>query len=153
MECQMIGSGETSLAVATLERFGACVFPVMPRKFVASGESPLAALPGAFVRLLTWNHINKYGRWNVCLLFEIGKINWKCVCANTRRISITNVNWMSLQSNLWNINYSLYFERCEFIWWINRNYIYFITYCPHQRHSKEADTFDVNLIIFNKCIV
>lgn len=48
---QMVGPGETSLAVATLERFGASVLAVMAGQLVRPGKAPAAADPLAFVRL------------------------------------------------------------------------------------------------------
>lgn len=42
------------VTVVALKRLGAGVFAVVPRQLVAPGESPLAALPRALVRLLTW---------------------------------------------------------------------------------------------------
>lgn len=48
---QMVGPGETSLAVATLEWFGASVLAVMAGQLVRPGKAPAAADPLAFVRL------------------------------------------------------------------------------------------------------
>lgn len=42
------------VTVVALKRLGAGVFAVVPRQLVTPGESPLAALPRALVRLLTW---------------------------------------------------------------------------------------------------
>lgn len=52
---QMVGPGETSLAVATLEWFGASVLAVMAGQLVRSGKAPAAADPFAFVRLFACN--------------------------------------------------------------------------------------------------
>lgn len=46
------------VTVVALKRLGAGVFAVVPRQLVAPGESPLAALPRALVRLLTWGGKN-----------------------------------------------------------------------------------------------
>lgn len=49
-----IGGGvDVPVTVVALERLRAGVFAVVPRQFVAPGESPLAAFPRALVRLLT----------------------------------------------------------------------------------------------------
>ena len=45
MEGQVIGAREASLAMYTFERFGAGVFAIVARQFVAASKSPLAALP------------------------------------------------------------------------------------------------------------
>lgn len=42
------------VTVVALKRLGASVFAVVPRQLVAPGKSPLAALPRALIRLLTW---------------------------------------------------------------------------------------------------
>lgn len=42
------------VTVVALKRLGAGVLAVVPSQLVAPGESPLAALPRALVRLLTW---------------------------------------------------------------------------------------------------
>jgi len=55
---QMVGPGETSLAVATLERFGASVLAVMAGQLVRPGKAPAAADPLAFVRLFACNRRN-----------------------------------------------------------------------------------------------
>lgn len=52
---QMVGPGETSLAMATLERFGASVLAVVAGQLVRSGKAPAAADPFAFVRLFACN--------------------------------------------------------------------------------------------------
>lgn len=52
---QVVGAREAALAVAAAERLGAGVLAVVPRQLVRPGEAPLAALPGALVRLLAWN--------------------------------------------------------------------------------------------------
>ena len=53
MEGQVIGAREASLAMYTFERFGAGVFAIVARQFVAASKSPLAALPWTLVRLFT----------------------------------------------------------------------------------------------------
>lgn len=50
---QVVRAGETAAAHAALERLGARVLPVVARELVGSGEAPLAAVPGAGVRLLS----------------------------------------------------------------------------------------------------
>lgn len=45
------------VAVVTLEGLGAGVLAVVPSQLVAAGKAPLAAFPGAFVRLLTCRHV------------------------------------------------------------------------------------------------
>lgn len=42
------------VTVVALKRLGAGVFAVVPCQLVAPGKSPLASLPRALVRLLTW---------------------------------------------------------------------------------------------------
>lgn len=56
MQRQMIGAGETPVAVAAFERLGASVFPVVTGQLVRPREPPLAALPRALVRLLACKH-------------------------------------------------------------------------------------------------
>jgi len=51
----MVGPGETSLAMATLEWFGASVLAVMAGQLVRPGKAPAAADPLAFVWLLACN--------------------------------------------------------------------------------------------------
>lgn len=52
VERQMIGSAETSLAVAALEGFRSSMLAIVPGELVAAREPPLASFPGAFVRFL-----------------------------------------------------------------------------------------------------
>lgn len=49
---QVVRAREAALAVAAAERLGASVLAVVPRQLIRPGETPLAALPGALVRLL-----------------------------------------------------------------------------------------------------
>ena len=53
MQCQMIRSGKSSFTKATLKRPMACMFSVMPCKFVRSGKFPTAAFPATNIRLFT----------------------------------------------------------------------------------------------------
>lgn len=52
---QVVRAGETAAAHGALERLGARVFPEMASQLVGSGEAPLASLPGADVRLLSFS--------------------------------------------------------------------------------------------------
>lgn len=45
MEGQVIGTRKASLTMNTFERFGAGMFAIVARQFIAAGKSPLAALP------------------------------------------------------------------------------------------------------------
>jgi len=47
---QMVGPRETSLAVATLEWFGASVLAVMAGQLIRPGKAPATTDPFAFVR-------------------------------------------------------------------------------------------------------
>lgn len=53
VQSEVVGSGEGARADGALEGFGARVLPEMARQLVGSGESPVAAVPRAPVRLLT----------------------------------------------------------------------------------------------------
>jgi hypothetical protein len=55
VEREVVRAREAPVAVSTLERFGARVFPVVARQLVGSREPPLAPLPRAPVRLLSCN--------------------------------------------------------------------------------------------------
>ncbi|KAG8313520.1 hypothetical protein J6590_001991 [Homalodisca vitripennis] len=55
VECQVVGAGEAPVAVAAFEGFGARVFPVVTGQLVGPRETPAAALPLAFVWLLSCN--------------------------------------------------------------------------------------------------
>lgn len=50
---EVVGSGERARTHGTLEGLGAGVFPVVARQLVGPREAPVAAVPGAAVRLLT----------------------------------------------------------------------------------------------------
>lgn len=50
---EVIRAGEGARADGALEGLGARVLPVVPGQLVRAGESPVAALPRAPVRLLT----------------------------------------------------------------------------------------------------
>lgn len=50
---QVVGAGEAAVAHPALERLGPGVLPVVARQLVRAREPPVAAFPGAFVRLLT----------------------------------------------------------------------------------------------------
>lgn len=58
--------------MVALKRLGAGVFAVVPRQLVAPGESPLAALPRALVRLLTWEGDEKT-HMSTCLIAQTNK--------------------------------------------------------------------------------
>lgn len=49
----MVAAGKASFAMPALERLRAGVLAVMTRQLVRTRESPLAALPAAFIRLLS----------------------------------------------------------------------------------------------------
>lgn len=53
----MITAREASVAMPTLERFRASVLAIVARQLVGTCESPLATLPAALIRLLSWNEI------------------------------------------------------------------------------------------------
>lgn len=53
VQCQVVRSAETAVAVAALEGFGAGVLAVVASQLVRTGESPHATLPRALVRLFT----------------------------------------------------------------------------------------------------
>lgn len=54
----MIAAREAAVAVPAFEGLRAGVLAVVTRQLVRTRESPLAAFPTAFVRLLTWNMAN-----------------------------------------------------------------------------------------------
>lgn len=56
---QVVRAGEAAAAHGALERLGARVFPEMASQLVGSGEAPLASLPGADVRLLSYSRHTK----------------------------------------------------------------------------------------------
>lgn len=58
---QVVRAGETAAAHGALERLGTRVFPEMACELVRSGEAPLASLPGAGVRLLSFSRGKKNG--------------------------------------------------------------------------------------------
>lgn len=49
---QMIGAGKAAVAHPALERLGPCVLSVVTGQLVRAREPPVAAFPGALVRLL-----------------------------------------------------------------------------------------------------
>lgn len=51
----MVRPGETAVTHNTLEWLGPCVFPKVACQLVRTSKAPLASLPGALVRLLSWN--------------------------------------------------------------------------------------------------
>ena len=51
---QVVGAAERPVARLAHERLGARVFAHVARQLVGAGEAPVAVLPGAEVRLLTW---------------------------------------------------------------------------------------------------
>lgn len=53
VEGEVVGPGEAAVALAALEGLDARVLPQVPRQLVRPREPPLAAVPGAPVRLLT----------------------------------------------------------------------------------------------------
>ena len=53
VEGEVVGSGETSVAIVTLEGLLSCVFAHVSREFVGASETPVTLLPAARVRLLT----------------------------------------------------------------------------------------------------
>lgn len=57
VQSQVVGPREASITMAAFEGFGARVFPVVPGQLITSCESPLAAIPGTLVRLLTCKEI------------------------------------------------------------------------------------------------
>ena len=52
VEREVVAAGELATAVGALEGLGAGVLAVVARQLVGAGEAPLAAVPGARVRLL-----------------------------------------------------------------------------------------------------
>lgn len=68
--------GDRPVAVVALKRFGAGVFAVVPRQLVAPGESPLAALPRALVRLLTWGMQRRKHLFHTSLKPRVHKELW-----------------------------------------------------------------------------
>ena len=53
VECKVVRPGEAAVALSTLEGLDAGVLPEVARQLVGPREPPLAAVPGAPVRLLT----------------------------------------------------------------------------------------------------
>lgn len=51
---QVVRAREAAAAHAALEGFRPRVFPEMARQLIRAGEAPLASLPGALVRFLTF---------------------------------------------------------------------------------------------------
>lgn len=58
---EVIRAGEGARADGALEGLGARVLPVVPGQLVRAGESPVAALPRAPVRLLTCGWVDRWG--------------------------------------------------------------------------------------------
>ena len=52
VQSQVVGAGKAAAAGQALKRLGSGVFPVMSGQLVRSGETPVAVLPRAAVRLL-----------------------------------------------------------------------------------------------------
>lgn len=55
----MIAAREASVAVPALERLRPGVLAVVAGQLVGARESPLATLPAALVRLLSWNQTER----------------------------------------------------------------------------------------------
>lgn len=53
MQRQVVGAAEAARAQLAAERLDARVLPVVAGQLIGTRESPDAALPGAYVRLLT----------------------------------------------------------------------------------------------------
>lgn len=53
---QMVGAWETTITVATFERFRPCMFAIMAGQFITAGKSPLTTLPRAFVGFFAWKY-------------------------------------------------------------------------------------------------
>ena len=70
VEGEVVAAREPATAVGALEGLCAGVLPVVAGEFVGAGEAPLAPLPRARVRLLTWG-----GEKKTKLLS--GKMEWK----------------------------------------------------------------------------
>lgn len=71
---QMVRSWETSVTVNTLEGFGTCVFPVVPRQFIRSCKPPLTTFPHTFVWLFSCkNKIQKSIRKSLGVFFVLVK--------------------------------------------------------------------------------
>lgn len=51
---QVIRAAEAPFAMVALERLGPCVFAIVTGQLVRPRKPPLASLPGALVRLLSW---------------------------------------------------------------------------------------------------
>lgn len=82
VQCQVVGAGETAVAVATFERLCACVFPVVTGQLVRPREPPFASLPRALVWLLACKHNDI-----ICSLILqpslcVGFVWWDVKCAN-----------------------------------------------------------------------
>ena len=54
VEGEVVAARESAATAGALERLGASVLPVVSGELVGAGEAPLAPLPRARVRLLTW---------------------------------------------------------------------------------------------------
>ena len=62
MQSQMVGAAERPVARLAHERLGARVFAHVARQLVRPREAPVAVLPGAEIRLLTWERTGSV-RW------------------------------------------------------------------------------------------
>lgn len=63
---QVVGAGEAAVTHSALERLGPSVLPVMARQLIRACEPPVAAIPGAFVRLLTCDNEGRRGEVPAC---------------------------------------------------------------------------------------
>lgn len=54
MQSQVIRTTEATFAVGAFERLGPCMLAIVTGQLVGPRKPPLASLPGAFVRLLSW---------------------------------------------------------------------------------------------------
>ena len=70
VEGEVVAAREPAAAVGTLEGLCAGVLPVVAGELVGAGEAPLASLPRARVRLLTWER----RKFQLILLFKFNMV-------------------------------------------------------------------------------
>ncbi len=61
VQCEVVRPGEGALTMLALEGLDPGVLPVVPGQLVGTGKAPLAALPGAAIRLLSCNKKREKG--------------------------------------------------------------------------------------------
>ncbi len=61
MQGEMIGAREAAAAHGALEGFGSRVFPEVTSQLIGTSKPPIAALPQAPIRLLTWTQNTMFG--------------------------------------------------------------------------------------------